>query len=71
MVPLKSGWVVKTNGIPFWGGCIHHPFWSILDVQWGYDLAFDPWPSEFEIPIDLLSGSDLSFVRSVVIVGLG
>ena len=39
--------VVKTNGIPFRGRCT--PQFSIYfsgdwDLQWGYDLDFDPWP---------------------------
>ena len=41
--------VVETNGIPFWGFRCTTRFRPILvvglvDVHWGYDLDFDPWP---------------------------
>ena len=38
---------VQTNGIPFWESCTTHfrtYFSGDWDVDWGYDLDFDPWP---------------------------
>ena len=45
--PCRDIWLwVKSNGIPFWGRCTTHLslWWGLVDVHWGYDLPFDPWP---------------------------